>query len=69
MKKLLSVREAAALLSCTEKALYQRILRKEFPARRWGRRVFIVTAELERFVQALDGTSCDEALAKVEQQK
>jgi len=60
-KKALSVKEAAGLLNQTERAIWMKIYRHQIPYRRWGKRVFILTEELEEFLKALDGVSADEA--------
>jgi excisionase family DNA binding protein len=62
----LSVVSAAEVLSCTPKAVRQRIARGELPYRRWGRRVLIPVAELEEFLAALPGKSARQAVAAVE---
>ncbi len=67
MKKLLSVRDAAAELSITERAAWQRIYRNELPHRRWGGKVVIVASELEKFIASLPGLSAEEASAKIEE--
>lgn len=67
MKKLLSVREAAAELSITEKAAWQRIYRQELLHRRWGGKVVVMASELEKFIANLPGLSAEEAAAKIEE--
>lgn len=59
-----TVAEAAAAVGITEKAVRQRIFRGEFPHRRWGRKVIIPRAELEKFLQNLPGVSAEEAVVK-----
>ena len=64
--KFLTVREAAAELNITERAVWQRIYRNELPHRRWGRKVVVVASELERFIASLPGVTAEEATAKIE---
>ena len=66
MKRLLTVREAAEELNITERAAWQRIYRHQLPYRRWGRKVVVPAAELEKFIESLPGVSAEEAAAKVE---
>ena len=66
MKKNLTVPEAAAKLGISERAVWQRIYRRQIPHRRWGRRILISVAELDKFLNTLQGTSAEEAVAKVE---
>ena len=66
MKRLLTVREAAEELNITERAAWQRIYRHQLPHRRWGRKVVVPVAELEKFIESLPGVSAKEAAAKVE---
>lgn len=63
----LSVPEAAEVLGISAKALWQRIYRGEVPYRRWGRRVFIPSQDLESFLSTLPGKTLDEAVAAVEE--
>ena len=65
MKKTLTVPEAATELGISERACWQRIYRKQIPFRRWGRKILISKAELDRFLLALPGVSADEAVAKI----
>jgi len=65
-QKYLTVITAAEVLSCTPKAVRQRIARGELPYRRWGRRVLIPAAELEAFMEGLPGKSARQAVAAVE---
>lgn len=48
---ILSIPQAAALLGWTERATWQAAYRGMIPARRWGRKVFVVRAELLSFLQ------------------
>jgi excisionase family DNA binding protein len=65
--KYLTVTRAAEVLSCTPKAVRQRIARGELPYRRWGRRVLIPAEELEAFMEALPGKSARQAASTVEE--
>jgi len=67
VKKLLSVKEAAAELGITERAAWQRIYRNELPHKRWSRKVVVVAGELETFINSLPGPSAKEAAAKVKE--
>jgi len=66
VQKLLTVKEAAALLGITERAAWMRIYRNELPHKRWSRKVVIVAGDLETFINSLPGPSAKEAAAKVE---
>jgi predicted DNA-binding transcriptional regulator AlpA len=66
VKKLLSVKEAAAELGISERACWQRIYRNELPHRRWTSKVVIVASDLEKFIATLPGLSAEEAAAKIE---
>lgn len=66
MKRTLTVPEAAAELGITARAAWQRIYRKQLPHRRWGRKVFILKDDLERFIAALPGATAEEAATKAE---
>lgn len=66
MKKTLSVPEVAEELGISERAVWQRIYRNQLPHRRWGRRVFILAAELEEFLAALPGATMEKALDHTE---
>jgi len=61
MQKLLSVKEAATILSITERAAWLRIYRNQLPHRRWGRKVIISLSELQKFIDALPGPTAEEA--------
>lgn len=65
MKRLLTVAEVSAQLGITEKSLRQRIARGEFPAHRWGRKVVILSGELDAFLSQLAGTTSEAALRRV----
>jgi excisionase family DNA binding protein len=65
--KYFTVTRAAEVLSCTPKAIRQRIARGELPYRRWGRLVLIPAEELEAFIEALPGKSARQAVATIEE--
>jgi excisionase family DNA binding protein len=67
--KHLSIEETAAILGLTPQAIRQRIARGQLPHRRWGRRVLVPKAELERLLGALPGRSADEAMSAVEERQ
>ena len=62
---LLDVTHAADFLGITERALWARIARNQVPYRRWQGRITLRRDELEKFIEALDGVSVDEALENV----
>ncbi len=64
--KNLTVAEAAERLGITERAVRQRINRKQLPFRRMNRRVFVPEDDLNRFLEALPGCSVEEALEEME---
>lgn len=66
MKKYLTIPQVAELLNISERAAWQRLYRGQLPYRRWGRRVLVPLAELERFMEQLPGRSADEALRNVD---
>ncbi len=66
MKKYLTIPQTAALLGITERATWQRLYRGQLPYRRWGRRVLVPLAELERFMDELPGQSADDALRNID---
>jgi len=55
VKRLLTVREAAEELNMTERAAWQHIYRHQLPHCRWGRKVVVPAAELEKFIESLPG--------------
>jgi len=65
VKRLLTVREAAEELNITERAAWQHIYRHQLPHRRWGRKVVVPAAELEKFIESLPGVNAEEAIARV----
>lgn len=64
--KYLTVPQAAKETGKTERAVWQDVYRHRIPHIRWGRKVLIPRAELERFLAALPGVSAEEAIQKVE---
>ena len=62
-----TIKEVAAMMGSTEKALRGRLARGQFPYKKLGRRVLIPRNELEKFLTALPGTTADEAVAAVEE--
>jgi hypothetical protein len=66
VKKLLSIKEAAAELGITEKAYRQQAFRGRVPLRRLGHKCVVPAGELQTFVEKLPGISAMEALAKIE---
>ncbi len=63
--EILYIAGAARFLGTTEKAVRQQIARRQLPFRRRASRIFFIRAELERFLDALDGCRVDEALENV----
>lgn len=61
MKKFLTVAQVALELGTTERAIWQRIYRRQIPHRRWGHRVLIPADDLARFLELLPGVSVEEA--------
>jgi excisionase family DNA binding protein len=64
----LSVREAAALLNESERAVWMKVYRRQIPHRRWGKKVVILRDELEAFLHALPGVTAEQAAEKVAEQ-
>ena len=64
--ELLDVATAAALLGTTPKGIRARIARRTIPFKRLGGRLVFIRAELESFVENLDGCSVSEARANLE---
>ena len=62
-----TIREVAAMMGSTEKALRGRLARGQFPYRKLGRRVLIPADQLEKFLSALPGRDAREAAAAVEE--
>jgi excisionase family DNA binding protein len=61
-----TIREVAALIGSTEKALRNRLARGQFPFRRLGRRVLIPADELEKFLTGLPGRTAREVSEAME---
>ena len=61
--ELMDVAAVATFLGCNQKVIRARIGRGLLPHRKWGGRVVILRSELIQFMQALDGTPLDQALA------
>ncbi len=64
--KYLTIKEAAATLSLSEKAVRQRICRGQIPHRKLGKRVLISADELEKFLEGLPGRTVKDAIGAVE---
>jgi excisionase family DNA binding protein len=62
-----TIREVAAMMGSTEKALRGRLARGQFPYKKLGRRVLIPADQLEIFLAALPGRDAREAVAAVEE--
>jgi excisionase family DNA binding protein len=60
----MDVKTAASELGANEKFLRGKIERKEIPFRKWGGRIVILRADLERYLNNLPGVSTEEALKK-----
>lgn len=54
--RILRIPDLARLLNCTELAARRMVERGEVPSRRWGRRVVILTDELEAHLRGLPAT-------------
>jgi len=52
-RRALSIPEVARLLGRTETATRRAIERGTIPSRKWGRRVVVLAAELDTFLQSL----------------
>jgi len=61
-----TIREVAALIGSTEKALRNRLARGQVPYRKLGRRVLIPADELEKFLSNLPGRTAQEATKAME---
>ncbi len=59
--QILDVHEVSSWLGFSEKSIRARVARREIPFHRWGRRLFFIKAELDRFFQQLPGCSIQEA--------
>jgi excisionase family DNA binding protein len=62
-RKYLSIPEVAEILGISSSAAWQRLYRGQLPYRRWGKRVLVPLADLERFLAGLPGRSPQEAVA------
>ena len=51
----LSVRDMAALLGCSEQAVYKQVYRQVLPYRKMGRKVFFLRQEVEAYLNGLPG--------------
>jgi excisionase family DNA binding protein len=49
----LTVKEMAALLGCSEQAVYRRVYRQALPYRKMGRKVIFLRQEVEAFLHEL----------------
>ena len=58
---LLGVRETAALIGCSERALWRQIANGKMPARKFGGHVVFRKAELEKFLEHLPGLTLAQA--------
>lgn len=61
VKQFCTVKEAALRIGRTERAVWLAIYRNQFPHRRWGKRVLIPIAELEKFLDGLPGVTAEQA--------
>lgn len=60
----LSVPEAADRAGISPRAAWMKIYRGQFPYRRWGKKIIVPRAELEKFLSELPGVTAEEALAR-----
>ena len=51
----LSVKEMAALLGCSEQAVYKQVYRQTLPYRKLGRKVIFLRQEVEAYLHGLPG--------------
>jgi excisionase family DNA binding protein len=51
----LSVKEMAALLGCSEQAVYKQVYRQALPYRKLGRKVIFLRQEVEAYLNGLPG--------------
>jgi excisionase family DNA binding protein len=51
----LSVKDMAALLRCSEQAVYKQVYRQALPYRKLGRKVIFLRQELEAYLNGLPG--------------
>ena len=58
---LLGVRETAAFLGCSERALWRQIANGKMPARKFGGHVVFRRTELEQYLKDLPGLTLEQA--------
>jgi excisionase family DNA binding protein len=51
----LSVKDMAALLGCSEQAVYKQVYRQALPHRKMGRKVIFLRSEIEAYLNELPG--------------
>jgi excisionase family DNA binding protein len=51
----LSVKDMAALLGCSEQAVYRKVYRRTLPYRKLGRKVIFLRQEVEAYLNGLPG--------------
>jgi excisionase family DNA binding protein len=51
----LSVKDMAALLGCSEQAVYKQVYRQALPYRKFGRKVIFLRREVEAYLHELPG--------------
>jgi excisionase family DNA binding protein len=51
----LSVKEMADLLGCSEQAVYKQVYRQSLPYRKFGRKVIFLRQEVEAYLNGLPG--------------
>ena len=66
-KRTLTIPEAAQELGISERAVWQRVYRRQIPFRRWGKKVIVLAEELDVFIKSLPGTTAEEAVTKTEE--
>lgn len=60
----IDIKQAAAFMHRTEKAMYAAVARRRIPFRRDGRILRFSQQELDEFMRRLDGVSVDEAVER-----
>lgn len=60
----LTVPQVAKIVGKTERAVWLDISRKQFPHRKWGRKVVVLREELDAFLKGLPGISVEEARSR-----
>ena len=63
----LDVREGAAFVGISEKAMRGKVERRLIPFRRMSGRIIFIRSELEAWLDSLEGCLLDEALANVKE--